>query len=141
MSQQEKSKQGAALKIRSTVGKKGRVQASPPYKKAAIPKALRETLWVKTFGKQFEAKCSVSWCLNKITVYDFQAGHNVPECKGGKTVLENLKPICSRCNLSMGSQYSINEWEELGAPTSAWKRWFFRFFQCWSSKSSPQPQQ
>ena len=33
---------------------------------------------------------------------------------GGKTDITNLKPICSRCNLSMGSQYSITEWNKIG---------------------------
>jgi 5-methylcytosine-specific restriction endonuclease McrA len=117
-------------------------KTTSPYKKGTIPKALRETLWIKSFGKKFEAKCSISWCLNKITVYDFHAGHNIPECKGGQTVLENLVPICSRCNLSMGSQYSIKEWEKLGSPISPWKCWLVRLFQCWSSKPSlPAPQQ
>lgn len=52
-------------------------------------------------------------CLNKITVFDFHVGHNIPECKGGKLCLENVKPICSRCNHSMGSQYTITEWMAL----------------------------
>lgn len=103
------------------------------YKKAPIPKALREAVWLKQFGKQFEAKCPVLWCQNRITAYDFQAGHNVPECKGGATVLDNLVPICSRCNLSMGSQYSIDEWNRLGtAATRSWHRWFTRLFSCFA---------
>jgi hypothetical protein len=85
------------------------------YKKGRIPKALRETLWLTHCGKQFEAKCSTPWCQNQMTVYDFQAGHRVPEVKGGATVLENLVPLCSRCNLSMGSSYTFDEWRGLQA--------------------------
>lgn len=80
------------------------------YKKAKIPKALRETLWLTHCGKEFEAKCATPWCQNIITVYDFQAGHRIPEVKGGATVLENLVPLCSRCNLSMGSSYTFDDW-------------------------------
>jgi hypothetical protein len=87
--------------------------APGPYKKKAIPKALREALWLKTCGKSFEVKCLTTWCQNRITAYDFQAGHNVPEVRGGATTLENLVPICSRCNLSMGSQYTFDEWCKL----------------------------
>ena len=34
----------------------------------------------------------------------FHCGHVIPECKGGKTNLSNLKPICQTCNLSMGTK-------------------------------------
>lgn len=33
----------------------------------------------------------------------FHCGHIIPECKGGETILSNLKPICQKCNLSMGT--------------------------------------
>lgn len=84
--------------------------------KARIPKALREQLWLATFGGVFQAKCSTSWCTNLITVFDFQCGHNIPESKGGKTTLQNLVPICSRCNLSMGSQYTFEQWNRISPP-------------------------
>ena len=82
------------------------------YAKKKIPKALREQVWIQKIGKKFEAKCKTSWCKNKINVFDFQAGHDVPECKGGTTDISNLVPICSRCNLSMGSQYTFKEWSK-----------------------------
>ena len=50
---------------------------------------------------------------NNITVFDFHVGHNIPEAKGGTLSLENLRPICSRCNHSMGCQYTITEWTRL----------------------------
>ena len=83
------------------------------YKKKTIPKAVREQVWIKYCGRKFSHKCYIKWCSNKITVFDFHVGHNIPECKGGKLCLENVKPICSRCNHSMGSQYTITEWMAL----------------------------
>lgn len=80
------------------------------YKKKTIPKALREQCWISNFGKTYQHKCYIKWCDNSINVFNYHVGHNIPECKGGKTCLENLKPICSRCNHSMGSQYTITEW-------------------------------
>jgi 5-methylcytosine-specific restriction endonuclease McrA len=50
-----------------------------------------------------------------MNVFDFHVGHNIPESQGGATDIKNLKPICSRCNLSMGSQYSIEDWSTMGA--------------------------
>lgn len=81
-----------------------------PYKKKPIPKALREQVWLTYMGPVFEAKCKVGWCSNKMNVFNFQCGHNIPERKGGKTSLTNLIPICARCNISMGDRYTIDEW-------------------------------
>jgi 5-methylcytosine-specific restriction endonuclease McrA len=81
--------------------------------KQKIPKALREQVWIKHFGKKFENKCYIDWCKNIINVYDFQCGHNIPESKGGSTTLDNLHPLCSRCNQSMNDVYTIDEWQRL----------------------------
>lgn len=87
-----------------------------PYKKSNIPKALREQVWLKCMGEKFDGKCKVVWCKNRINVFDFQCGHNIPESKGGETTLDNLLPICVRCNISMGSQYTIDEWNTKFSP-------------------------
>ena len=79
-------------------------------KKQKIPKAVKEQLWLRDMGRVFEGKCKTAWCVNTVTVYDFQCGHNQPESKGGPTTLENLVVLCSRCNTSMGNQYTFSEW-------------------------------
>lgn len=90
------------------------------YRKKAIPKAVREQLWLRDMGKQFQGKCKTSWCQNTITLFDFQCGHDIPESKGGKTILENLVPICSRCNLSMGNKYTFTEWSSKHNLSQPW---------------------
>jgi 5-methylcytosine-specific restriction endonuclease McrA len=82
------------------------------YKKRSIPQAVREAIWIERCGRVFDHKCLVPWCKNKMTVYDFHAGHNIPESRGGSTTIDNLFPICSRCNLSMGDRYTITEWSQ-----------------------------
>jgi len=89
--------------------------------KVKIPRALREQVWLNTCGKKFNSKCYIRWCKNEIDVFNFQVGHNIPESKGGPTVLENLKPICCRCNQSMGSGYTIDEWNKLGVKVNSIK--------------------
>ena len=89
--------------------------------KAKIPRALREQLWIERVGKKFEAKCKTSWCKNKMTVFDFQCGHDIPESKGGETNLQNLVPICSRCNLSMSNTYTFKEWNVISVKPGLWK--------------------
>ena len=78
----------------------------------------------KFMGKEYESKCYVKWCKNIINVFDFQSGHDIPESKGGLTVLENLRPICHQCNMSMGNQYTITEWNNLGDSKKIKKRLF-----------------
>ena len=87
---------------------------SPTRRKKQIPKAIREQVWLKYIGHNYQSKCPIGWCTNTITVFDFQAGHIIPESRGGPTTLENLMPICSRCNSSMNNQYTITEWNTLG---------------------------
>jgi len=81
--------------------------------KARIPKALREQVWLKYSKQQFSIKCLTSWCQNQINAFDFHCGHMYAEAKGGSTTLDNLIPICARCNLSMGTT-SFNEWTTKG---------------------------
>jgi len=83
------------------------------HKKESIPRALREQVWITHIGKKYDSQCTVKWCTNIISAFDFHVGHNIPESAGGATDITNLRPICSRCNLSMGSRYSIDEWNKL----------------------------
>jgi 5-methylcytosine-specific restriction endonuclease McrA len=87
-------------------------------KKAKIPRALREQVWLASVGPKYEAKCTISWCNNRMSVFEFHVGHNKPESKGGTLALSNLKAICIRCNLSMGNQYTIDEWNKLSPKTA-----------------------
>jgi 5-methylcytosine-specific restriction endonuclease McrA len=92
------------------------VAKPPKQRKETIPKAVREQVWIRTAGRQFEVQCPIHWCRNTITVFDFHVGHNIPEKDGGTLELDNLKPLCARCNLSMGSNYTIDAWNKLVAP-------------------------
>lgn len=82
-------------------------------KKEQIPKRIREMVWTTYNGTVFEDKCYVDWCDNNINVFNFQVGHDIPESKGGTLDINNLKPICGSCNLSMGNKYTITEWSKL----------------------------
>ena len=90
--------------------------------KTKIPKALREQVWLKHIGKKFESKCKTAWCKNKMSVFDFQCRHDIPESHGGETSVENLVPICSRCNLSMSNTYTFKEWNLISVKQTVWKR-------------------
>ena len=90
-----------------------KTRKNPSKTKKAIPKAIREQCWLQVFGKRYEHKCYINWCENDITVFDFHVGHDNPESKGGTLDVDNLKPICARCNLSMSNNYTIKQWNKL----------------------------
>lgn len=85
---------------------------SPPARKAKIPLALKQTVWVNQFGEVYKRKCPVRWCHRVITVFDFEVGHNIPESRGGTTTPDNLRPICRQCNIGMGNRYTIDDWSQ-----------------------------
>lgn len=71
-------------------------------KKASIPKKIRELCWNIHIGEdKMEGSCL---CCNKTTIKftTFHCGHIIAEANGGSTNINNLKPICAGCNLSMG---------------------------------------
>lgn len=121
----ESSKEMAKHPSSSSPNKKSQTPLQSKYKKKKISAALREQVWIHTAGRVFERKCSVSWCQNMIDVFSFQCGHNIPESKGGATTLDNLIPICGRCNSSMGSSYTLDEWTKLHRTPRKWfgRKW------------------
>ena len=78
-------------------------KAKGKKKKACIPLAVKRVVWNTYIGEEVgKTKCL---CCNvtDITQMSFHCGHVVSEHKGGPTTIDNLRPICSTCNLSMGT--------------------------------------
>jgi len=48
-----------------------------------------------------------------IRIEDFQCGHDIAEAKGGGLNIDNLFPVCSLCNQSMGTKSFYKAWQEL----------------------------
>ena len=72
------------------------------YKKKKIPKNIRRKLFDTYFDNKYEGVCYV--CNSIINRDNFHAGHIIAEHLGGSNNINNLKCICSQCNLSMGTQ-------------------------------------
>lgn len=101
-------------------GKKKDSKKIPGHRKTTFTQAERQQCWRHHFGKCYEHRCYVRWCRNRIDVYNFHMGHNVPESKGGERDLRNLRPICANCNQGMGDRMTIDEWSDLHAPKQGW---------------------
>ena len=78
-----------------------------------ISKSLKNNVWLQQYGEKFKCKCSVSWCVTVVTPFTFEVGHNTPHSKGGTIDINNLRPICSTCNKSMGDRYTIDEFSKI----------------------------
>jgi HNH endonuclease len=119
------------------------------YRKKKISKKLREEVWLKHFGETFSSKCPIQWCTRKISAFSFEAGHNIPESKGGQTTIDNLIPICADCNRSMGDRYTIDEFSRkfastetvvvniVSEPAQDRASWFQRLCSCFIPKKKP----
>lgn len=71
--------------------------------KARIRQTLRRLVW-NTYIGELVGKSPCYCCRSKsITPFDFHCGHVVAEANGGPVHLDNLRPICAACNVSMGT--------------------------------------
>ena len=74
--------------------------------KTAIPTYLRKQAWEKYHGNSETAICPISYCqtvMKRSVQGSMQIGHIISEKNGGETILDNLRPLCKKCNCEMGS--------------------------------------
>lgn len=69
----------------------------------AVPKVLRDQVWLAAFGGQ-SAMGACACCRRAIHITDWEAGHVIARACGGRTVAQNLRPLCRACNRSMGAR-------------------------------------
>ena len=87
----------------------------PKNKKKTIPKGVRDDSWNHWIGKDKGSHKCLVCNLKDISQNDFECGHIVAESKGGSTTVNNLKPICSKCNKSMGAM-NLDEYKNTHYP-------------------------
>jgi 5-methylcytosine-specific restriction endonuclease McrA len=71
----------------------------------------REKVWKDYYGDQFTVDCSCKQV--KIDPFNFEVGHITAKSKGGSDLLDNLIPICTSCNRSMGTQNLVVFYKKL----------------------------
>jgi hypothetical protein len=81
------------------------------YKKKSIPKSLKKQVWDTWIGSNIGATKCLCCKHEEIRQIEFHCGHIISEVKGGQTNVNNLRPICAHCNLSMGSM-NMNEFKK-----------------------------
>jgi len=77
-----------------------------------ISAALRSLVWNTYIGE--EKGTFVCLCGSTISQLNFECGHVIPWSSGGATTIDNLRPVCSRCNRSMGTQNMFEYISKMG---------------------------
>jgi len=81
---------------------------APARKKKPIPKHIKTIVWDTYIGAD-KAIAACCCCLfTEISIRNFHCGHVISEANGGDLTIQNLRPICAPCNLSMGRR-NMNE--------------------------------
>lgn len=71
--------------------------------KKAVPKSLKIQSWNKFIGNHHAQALCIVCNSNVLSQLDFEAGHIISKKNNGSTNIDNILPICSSCNRSMGS--------------------------------------
>jgi len=79
-----------------------KIKKNTSKRKKPIPKKLRIDSWNKYIGEQNGNAYCVCCTNTVISQLRFHAGHIISEANNGPVTLDNIIPICSECNTSMG---------------------------------------
>lgn len=77
-----------------------------------ITLGFKHSIWNKYCGSVYNRKC-LCCDVNEISVFNFECGHILSDKKGGKISVDNIVPICSFCNRSMGSMHMLKYMEKM----------------------------
>jgi hypothetical protein len=82
--------------------------------KQKIPDAVRTKVWDLYIG--IDKGIDKCFCCNAVMIQKeaFQCGHVISEYNGGRVRIENLRPICPKCNFSMGKRNMREFMDEYG---------------------------
>jgi hypothetical protein len=72
-----------------------------PFKKQKISNIFKRQCWNYWIGEHIGKIICPCCKLTEISQLNFSCGHIIPESKGGKLIVENVRPICSNCNSSV----------------------------------------
>jgi hypothetical protein len=73
----------------------------------SISSVLKDRVWDRYIGRRIGYTDCYLKCGTKIRQSHFECGHIVSRKDGGVTSVDNLRPICSKCNKSMGCNNMI----------------------------------
>jgi 5-methylcytosine-specific restriction endonuclease McrA len=88
-------------------------------KRKSLPQKKRINVWKNMFKTSNVGNCYC--CQDVIEQHTFECGHIIAVAKGGSDDITNLRPICSSCNKSIGTE-NMNEVIKRDYPNAYAKR-------------------
>ena len=79
----------------------------PKKNRQTLPKSVRDSVWNHYIGEDINKHRCL--CCKKVLINNrqFEVGHVLSVRDGGTDEINNLRPICSPCNHSMGTTNMI----------------------------------
>ena len=77
-------------------------------KKEKIPATVRNIVWATHIGKDKTSGDCYCCGVETISKANFAVGHVLAEANGGSLLVDNLRPICTLCNSSMGKRNMLD---------------------------------
>lgn len=101
----EKESQETKLKENEVVQSSNVVQ--PSKGRRPLPSSVRDSVWNHYIGEDINKHRCL--CCKKVLITNrrFEVGHVISVTDGGTDEINNLRPICSPCNHSMGSKHMV----------------------------------
>lgn len=87
------------------------IQIPENINEESITQSFRQAIWLKYCGENYKYKC-LCYNSNEISVHNFECGHILSKKNGGNISIDNIIPICSFCNRSMGSMHMFKYMEK-----------------------------
>jgi len=72
--------------------------------KNKIPPKIRMCVWYRYFGNKENGECPICNKEIKVGKNGFHCGHITSHANGGNISIDNLRPLCSDCNIDMGKK-------------------------------------
>jgi predicted GTPase len=89
---------------------------SNKYKRTKLPKVVRDQTWNTYIGNEKSiGDCYV--CGKDISIQYYECGHIISVKDGGSDTIDNLRPVCGKCNKSVGAQ-NMNDFKQKYFPVS-----------------------
>ena len=90
-------------KIKSTLVKK-----KPKAKRTTLPSKRKTEVWESYVGRAIGIVMCFCCGIKEVSSREFIVGHVTSIDQGGSNNVSNLRPICSSCNNSMGTQDMVS---------------------------------
>ena len=97
--------------------KEPKPKREPKTKRVIVSQVMKMLVWKRWVGNDKGTTKCFCCGVNDILMISFVAGHYISEHNGGDISVENIRPICTQCNSSMGTRNMDEFMTSIGRPS------------------------